>query len=504
MSFPDKFLWGVSSSGFQCEMGDSSRIGLDENTDWYVWAHDKENIRKGRVSGELPEDGPNYWNLYTKDHEIASRLGLNSNRIGIEWSRIFPASTRDVKVDVERADDGKIARIAANASIMEKLDGLADANATRHYREIISDLRQRSMKPIVCLNHFTLPLWVHSPVTAENWKSKTHPRGWYDEETVVEFWKFAAYTSWKLGDLVDSWVTLNEPVVAAEGYLFPDRGFPPATRDIAAFKRVLCNMVVAHARAYDGIKEWDSVKADAESASPAEVGVVQNITPIQPYRPGKDDATSDFASHVHNTSFLNAVTDGWLDEKLNGVKDDEEPKKYLSNRVDWIGVNYYSRTVVKTGLTILARLFAGLPYMPDIVKGYGNDCKPNSHSADNRPTSDFGWEIYPEGLLDALKLVSKYSKPMYVTENGIADSQDKLRPQFITAHLRELQKAITQERLDVRGYFHWSMIDNYEWTDGFKKRFGLYAVDFETKTRTARPSAEVYKRIVETKEVIPA
>jgi beta-galactosidase len=502
MTFPDKFLWGVSSCGFQFEMGDSSRTGLDENTDWYAWVHDVRNIRKGAVSGDFPEDGPNYWNLYREDHEIASRVGLNSNRIGIEWSRIFPASTRDVKVSVERADDGKIARIAADPSTMGKLDRLADANSIRHYREIISDLRQRNMKPIICLNHFTLPLWIHSPAAVGNWKSKTRPRGWYDEETIVEFWKYAAYAAWKLGDLVDSWATFNEPVVAAEGYLFPERGFPPATRDVGAFKKVLSNMVVAHARAYDGIKEWDSVRADTDSTSQADVGLIHNIAPIQPYRSGKDEATSNFASHVHNTDFLNAITNGWLDENLNGLKDEGETKKYLANRVDWIGVNYYSRTVVKSGLAILARLFAGLPYMPDIVKDYGDACKPNNFSADNRPTSDFGWEIYPEGLVDALKLVSKYGRPMYVTENGIADSQDKLRPQFITAHLRELQKAINEQRLDIRGYFHWSMIDNYEWADGFKKRFGLYAVDFQTKARMPRPSAGVYKCIIETGEAV--
>jgi beta-galactosidase len=165
-------------------------------------------------------------------------------------------------------------------------------------------------------------------------------------------------------------------------------------------------------------------------------------------------------------------------------------------------VNYYSRTVIRSGSAILARLLAGLPYMPEIVKGYGNDCKANSSSADDRPTSDFGWEIYPEGLVDALKLVSKYGRPMYVTENGIADSQDKLRSQFVIAHLRELHKAISEEKLDVRGYFHWAMIDNYEWADGFSKRFGLYVVDPQTKARMPRQSAAVYKRIIETKEAV--
>jgi len=502
MTFPDGFVWGVSSCGFQFEMGDPSKKGLDENTDWYSWVHDKKNIRKKVVSGDFPEDGPSYWTLYRQDHELASALGLNCNRLGIEWSRIFPENTRDVEVDVKRADDGRIAGIAGNQRTMEKLDGLANANAVDHYRAIISDLRQRRMRPVVSLNHFTLPIWVHDPMALTDPRHRGGPRGWYDEETVVEFWKFAAYVAWKLGDLVDSWVSLNEPMVVAEGYLFPDRGFPPAARDIAAFRKVLCNMVVAHARAYEGIKQWDSVKADPDSSSPAEVGLIQHISPMHPYRPGKDDVVSNFASHVHNSYYLDAISNGWLDENLNGVKEEEEMKRYLADRVDWIGINYYSRTVIKGGSAILARLFAGLPYMPEIVKGYGNDCEPNRFSADNRPTSDFGWEIYPEGLVDALKLVSKYGKPMYVTENGIADLQDKLRPQFITAHLRELDRAINHEKLDVKGYFHWALIDNYEWANGFRMKFGLYAVDFRTKARTPRQSAALYKRIIETKDVV--
>ena len=103
-------------------------------------------------------------------------------------------------------------------------------------------------------------------------------------------------------------------------------------------------------------------------------------------------------------------------------------------------------------------------------------------------------------MVDALKLVSNYGRPMYVTENGIADSQDTLRPQFMTVHLRELHRAIDEGKLDVRGYFHRAMIDNYELADGFDKRFGLYAVDFQTKTRTLRQSAGVYRRMIETGE----
>lgn len=339
MTFPDRFLWGVSSCAFQFEMGDPSKTNLDENTDWYAWVHDKKNIQKGIASGDFPEDGPNYWTLYKKDHEIASDLGLNCVRIGVEWSRIFPKTTEVIAVDVKRADDQRVMEIAADDSAMEKLARLADTSTVNHYREIITDLRQRKIKPTVCLNHFALPLWIHDPIALRDSGQRTVPRGWCDEKTVVEFWKFASYAAWKLGDLVDSWVTINEPVVAAYGYVVPEYHFPPGKRDFKAFKKVMCNLAVAHARAYDGIKYWDDVKADSDSASPADVGLVQNIAPMMPHRQ-KDGGVARFTSHIHNSYFLEAVTNGWLDEDLNGIRDEQETKKYLVDRVDWFGVNY--------------------------------------------------------------------------------------------------------------------------------------------------------------------
>ncbi|MEM2254584.1 MAG: family 1 glycosylhydrolase, partial [Candidatus Bathyarchaeia archaeon] len=126
--------------------------------------------------------------------------------------------------------------------------------------------------------------------------------------------------------------------------------------------------------------------------------------------------------------------------------------------------------------------------------GFG--CQPNSLSAAGNPTSDMGWEIYPEGLLEALKAMAKYGKPLYVTENGLADAEDKLRPKFLEDHAKVLEKAIKEEKLDVRGYFHWALTDNYEWAKGFKMKFGLYAVNPQTKKRTARKSTKTYQRII--------
>ena len=256
MGFPKNFLWGVSTSGFQFEMGDTAGKNVDPNTDWYVWVHDATNIQKGLVSGDLPENGIDYWDLYKKDHNIAKNIGLNAYRIGIEWSRIFPKSTNEVKVGVERASDGNISKIEVDDQAIEELDHMANKEALNHYRTVIKDLKAKGFKVFVCLNHFTLPLWIHNPITVRDTKLSKGPRGWFDGKTIAEFTKYAAYMAWKIGDIVDNWVTFNEPMVIPEaGYIAPESGFPPGLNNFKASKKVARNMVIAHARAYDTIKK---------------------------------------------------------------------------------------------------------------------------------------------------------------------------------------------------------------------------------------------------------
>ncbi|MCX8189022.1 MAG: beta-galactosidase BgaS [Nitrososphaeria archaeon] len=488
MTFPRNFLWGVSSSGFQFEMGNPAGEGIDRNTDWFLWVHDRYNIEKKIVSGDLPENGPDYWHLYEKDHQLAKDMGLNSYRLGIEWSRIFPTPTKEIKVDVEKNEFKRISNISAKENFLEKMDEIADKAALNHYKKMILDIIDKGMKPIICLNHFTLPLWVHQPINVRNSKGRFGPKGWIDEETIVEFWKYTAYIAWKLGDIIDFLVTFNEPNIVAEtGYLFPEMGFPPGLNNFRLFRKCLCNLVIAHARAYDVIKQFNKV---------SKVGIILNIVPMEPYNKEKDLNACNVSSHIHNLFFIEAVLNGWIDENLNCKIDRGEKDSSVGNKVDWIGINYYTRNVIKGRRSILAKLFAGIPTIPEIVRGYGNNCKPNDFSNDGKPTSDFGWEIYPTGLLHALELMKKYDKPLYITENGIADFEDKLRPNFIVEHLKVLEDAIAKEKIDVRGYFHWSLTDNYEWAQGFRMRFGLYYVDFKTKERKARKSCEVYKKIV--------
>ena len=501
--FPEDFLWGVSLSGFQFEMGDLNGRWIDHNTDWFAWVHDKENIRKGIVSGDFPENGVNYWELYKVDHKIAKELGLNAFRIGIEWSRIFPMSTSSVEVDIIKSSDGFISRINVDDNALEQLDRLADKQALEHYRQVILDLRENNFKVFVCLNHFTLPIWLHDPITVRNTNLRKGPRGWIDEESIVEFVKYSAYIAWKLGDVVDYWATFNEPVIVAEvGYTNPEAGFPPCINNFKAFKKTAVNLAIAHARAYDVIKKMDNIKADSDSDSSAEIGVIHNIIPANPLDPNKDSDIkgAEFFNHMHNLFFIEAATTGWLDININGIKERGEVKNYMGNRLDWLGINYYTRMVFRGKFSILAKLFAGMPTIPSIVKGYGFACDPNSVSLDNRSTSDFGWEIYPEGLMEALEIAERYGRPLYVTENGIADANDKLRPKYIIEHLKILDEAISK-KIDVRGYFHWALTDNYEWAHGFRMKFGLYAVDLSTKKRIPRKSSQIIKEIIKNKKV---
>ncbi len=497
MIFPEGFLWGVSISGFQFEMGDNLGESLDPNTDWYVWVHDEKNIKGGIVSGDFPEHGVDYWHRYRDDHETAKRMGMNAYRIGVEWSRIFPKSTGNINVGVEKSADGKISNINIDDASLEKLEKIADNEALNHYKNIIIDLREKEFKVFVCLNHFTLPIWVHDPLAMRNSNLRKGPRGWLDETSIVEFAKYAGYVAWKLGDSVDSWATFNEPVVVSEaGYLMPQSGFPPAVRNFKAYRKALVNMALAHARAYDAVKKADTVRADEDSSAAADIGLIHNVVPVKPLTSDESGANAaKFMDYMHNRYIIDAVTEGTLSFSFH--EKHEESKAYMRNRIDWIGVNYYTRYVVKGKTSILAKLAYGISALPDLAQGYGFACEPRSVSKDGLPTSDFGWEVYPQGILESLRRMKTYGRPMYITENGIADAEDRLRPQFIVDHLMMLDKAINEEKMDCRGYFHWSLIDNYEWAKGFDMKFGLCAVNLETKERIQRKIAEIYRQIIE-------
>jgi beta-galactosidase len=492
--FPDGFLWGTAVSGFQTEAGASAN-GDDPNSDWWTWVHDAENVSAGRVSGDLPEHGPGSYDRYEADFDLALQLGNNAFRMGIEWSRIFPRSTRGVDAS-GGMDDG----------VMRRLDALADQHAVAHYRSVLEALRARRLVPFVTLNHFTLPLWIHDPIATRRALAETapetppprfeRPAGWLDGSIATEFAKYAAYVAWRYGDLVDLWAPINEPlVVASAGFIGqPGLGdFPPGAFNFRAVVIALANMVHANAAAYDAVKSWDRDDADGDGAA-ATVGLVQNLvafTPADVSSAGDVEGARN-ADYLFNRLFIDAAVTGRVDVGSGGVLRPGERRAELAGKADFIGVNYYLRARVAGLPSPISEAMPVLDF--SAATTYRSAEAPDAPECPSECT-DMGWEVYPEGLREVLGIAGGYGLPVYITENGIADADDDQRANFLVRHLTVLQEAIAGGVADVRGYFHWSLVDNFEWSSGYGPSFGLCSYDRETLAREERPSADVYRRI---------
>ena len=263
--------------------------------------------------------------------------------------------------------------------------------------------------------------------------------GWEKSENIKDFLAYVDLVIKEFGSLIDCWVTLNEPMVPVTmGYIIGSH--PPAKRySIFKARKALGNMISAHRQAYKLIKNhFDK----------AEIGIsiLANYIEAAGKWTGIDPIFARFYRYFAHDYFL----------------------KKIKDTVTYIGIDYYRRMRV-----------TALP--PFFVEP-------------KRNKTDMNWEHYPEGLYQVLKRFDRYDKPIYITENGIADSEDTKRPEFIKQHLKYLKQAI-DEGIEVRGYFHWSLLDNFEWQAGYAPKFGLYAVDRETFERTPRPSAALYREI---------
>ncbi|AEX85442.1 beta-glucosidase/6-phospho-beta-glucosidase/beta-galactosidase [Marinitoga piezophila KA3] len=468
--FKNDFLFGVSLSGMQFEMG--SIKDLDDRTDWYKWTTDKMNIIAGIVSGDRAENGSNYWNQYEEDHSNMVKYGMNAIRIGVEWSRIFPESTENIFAKIER-DGDKIYNVEVTEETISELEKVANMEAVEHYKKILKDLKNKGIHVILDLTHFSLPVWLHDPIKVQRkglWNVKE--QGWVSTLSVTELAKFAGFCVKHFDEFVDEWSSMNEPqIVSSLGYLLVKSGFPPAYPDEKAYKLSMINQAQAHARAYDVIKKYTDKP----------MGLVYSFTPVYPESDEAGDCVAK-ALDFYNFWFMDMITYGNVDG---------ETREDMKNKIDFIGVNYYTRAVIakdensEEGWTVLS--------------DYGYDCEPYSKSKAGFPTSEMGWEIYPEGIYEVLKFLNeRYNLRMIVTENGTADSEDRVRPFFVLSHLNQIEKA-AEEGIKIEGYLHWSLIDNFEWAEGFSKRFGLMKVDYETKKRTPRPSLLVYADIIKNK-----
>lgn len=357
----------------------------------------------------------------------------------------------EADADLARAAGANAFRFSVSWSRVEPREGELDEAALARYRELAEHLRRIDLEPCVTLLHYTHPLWFHSRTP------------WTSPASVERFGRFAARVAEALEGLVRFWVPLNEPFVFLLGG-FLDGQIPPGLADTRVLRRVFDHLLAAHAAAAHAIRE---------RIPEAAVGVAHNMMAFAPERPTKllDSLLVNIADRCYNRAIVEAFGSGRWDflippaTRIRGRRDD------LPQSLDVFGVNFYSRLHLRCpGIT---RFIGDFQYRD--ASGHG--------------LTDNGWEIVPEAFPKMLEEAATAGFPLVITENGLADEHDRLRPMFLERHAAALA------RDDVHGYFHWSLLDNYEWLDGYGPKFGLYAVDRATMERAPRPSVETFRRL---------
>jgi beta-galactosidase len=469
--FPDDFMFGAALAGFQADMGCPTLPAsqcVDRNSDWYVFTTTPKLVADpgAYLSGQDPAVvGPGFWELYPQDIErAADELHHDALRMSFEWSRIFPTATDDVEG-------------------YEALKKIASADAIAHYHDVLRELKAHGMRPLVTLYHYALPTWIHDAEGCHEDLETCSPRGWVDKErTVREAAKYAEFCAREFGSEVDLWATLNEPLQnMVFGYLLPNpaRSHPPAQfLKAEAARTVFDALIDAHARMYDAVKEGDQEDADGDGRE-SWVGVVYPFVPVEPADPEQDAEAAENIDYLWNQAYLEAVVHGRYDAAMDGNTVDRPD---LAGRMDYIGFNWYG------GLRVEGTPRSTLPALSPLFTV--------------NPATLVETPNQPEQLARFLRYVNEdLGLPAIITENGATDPDDDgSGGKFIVANLRAVADALA-DGADVRGYFYWTLTDNYEWNHGMDIRMGLYAVDKDDakKARKARKSVAVYAKIAETR-----
>jgi beta-glucosidase len=393
--------------------------------------------QKGLIEdGTVSGRAMDYWHRHEEDHALMAKLAYKGFRLGIEWARVEPRKDR------------------------------FDHEVIGHYLRILQSLRSHGFKICLTLHHWVIPRWV------------ADQGGWLNPDTVIQFLRYAKYVIEELGAFPDYWVTMNEPMVPAiMGNVLGL--FPPQRRSARAYRTVSRAYLRAHAETYRMIHSLQPLAPDGTRSM---VGVAMAYPWIEPWNsPGPAGWYERFAAFIARRAAFagwdHTIRTGkahWIHggPAIEGVK----------GSYDYCGVNYYTRTSLKCD-----RRRHDQYWIDDTKAPAGVD------------VTQMGWQIYPEGLYRTIRSVWKrFGKPILITENGIADDTDRKRPCYIVEHLAQVHRAI-REGIPILGYYHWSFVDNFEWREGFAKRFGLVAVrhDDPDLTRTPRPSAYLYSDIAQ-------
>ncbi len=411
------------------------------------------------------------WGVATAAHQVE---GNNSNNQWWDWEQnpgnIKAGHTSGRACDWwqnAEADFDRVAgmgldalRLSVEWSRIEVAPGKIDTAALDRYREMLRGLRERGIEPLVTLHHFTDPLWL------------SQQGGWLNPKVVRLFPRYVKQVVQALGEFTTLWCTINEPnVYSVMGYL---RGvFPPGEHDWSMAKKVLQTMLKAHAAAY---REIHAIQPQAQ------VGLAHNMRCFDPARPKfLDRQIAHWQDRAFNQTTLDAVWRGRWSLPLGWGW-----AWGLRRTLDWIGLNYYTRDLLQFDRHAKGELFARRVHAPDAEMLDG----------------EYG-ELYPQGMFRALRRLERLGIPIYVTENGVPDADDALRPRALILHLHQLWRAL-QENIPVRGYYHWTLTDNFEWAEGWTLRFGLIELDPVTQDRTPRPSADLYAAIARGHVISPS
>lgn len=437
-TFPPDFLWGAATSAYQIE-GSPLADGAGESI-WHRFSHTPGKI----FSDQHGDVACDHYHRFVDDARLMQDLGIRAYRFSISWSRVLPDGT------------GKVNRAGLD-----------------FYNRLVDTLVEHEITPSATLYHWDLP------------QTLEDRGGWANPESVNWFSEYATLMFRELDDRVPLWATINEPwVVVNEGYV--EGRHAPGRRDWSEAALVSKNLMKAHAAA---VVAYRAVGRNS-------IGLVVNLVPIEPAtRSPEDKSAANRLDAYLNRQFLDPVLLGEIPSEIPEMFGPAWPQwtldelRQVRQTIDFVGVNYYLK------LDVCDDSRAGPPRAKIVLT-------PNC----SRTATD--WEIYPPGLTGILEWIkSRYGDlPLYITENGAAFDDavlpdgtvnDRSRVEYVHDHLRAARQAI-EAGIDLRGYFLWSLLDNFEWQSGYSKRFGIAYVDFETQRRIPKVSARFYSEVIRT------
>lgn len=396
----------------------------------------------------------------TKDHKGRPRIarGQVSGAACDHWHRF----REDIALMKELGV--RTHRLSLEWSKIEPSPGSFDEVALAHYHEVFDAHREAGIEVAITLHHFTHPSWFEAM------------GGFERRENVDHFVRFAERVFDEFHRESSLWFTINEPeILAAMGHIVGV--FPPGARSVQRAGEVLANLLHAHTAVYEALKS----KPAGQSVR---IGIVKNIFQMDPYRRWSplDWWGARAADRLMNERILQYFERGVFELVMPPLVSVRYENAAGPRSLDVVGLNYYSHLTLSAEPWTKAR--ARVRLRPHEV-----------------PT-DMIFAAYPEGLYRALMEIKRLGVPIYVTENGIADAKDDRRADWIRRYLFALQRAM-QDGVDVRGFYYWSLIDNFEWVEGYDMRFGLYEVDYATQARRLRPGGAVYREVVQTRRIPP-